>query len=297
VTEQPLSAAVWGRRAPSLPRSWRGKWTPIVCGAVIAALTLAALAAPLLPHDPLHQDLAARLLPPAWVDGGSSEHLLGTDSYGRDVLSRLVYGARVSLGVAALAITMGTLLGATTGVVAGYFGGWIDAVLMRAVDLMLSLPALLVGIAAAIALGPSMRNVVLIITVLISPRIARQIRGDALAIRHQDFVQYARGAGRSRAQIMVRHILPNVTPTLLVMITLEVGHVVLLEATLSFLGAGVPPPAASWGTMVSDGRALLSTGWWVSLFPGLLIIVTILALNTLGDWLRDYLDPRLKLGR
>jgi len=291
-----LPAGLW-EGAPSTPRAWRGKWTPIVCGAVIAALTLAALAAPLLPHDPLHQDLTSRLLPPAWVGGGSSDHLLGTDGYGRDVLSRLVYGARVSLGVAALAITMGTLLGATTGVVAGYFGGWIDAVLMRAVDLMLSLPALLVGIAVAIALGPSTRNVVLIITVLIFPRIARQIRGDALAIRHQDFVQYARGAGRSRAQIMVRHILPNVTPTLLVMITLEVGHVVLLEATLSFLGAGVPPPAASWGTMVSDGRALLSTGWWVSLFPGLLIVVTILALNTLGDWLRDYLDPRLKQGR
>jgi peptide/nickel transport system permease protein len=255
------------------------------------------LTAPLFTQDPLQQDLTARLLPPAWIDGGSTDHLLGTDSYGRDLLSRLVYGARVSLGVAALAIALGTILGATIGIIAGYYGGWLDAVLMRAVDLMLSLPALLVGIAAAIALGPSMRSVVLIITVLIFPRIARQIRGDALAVRHQDFVQYSRVAGLGDAWNMVRHILPNVTPTLLVMITLEVGHVVLLEATLSFLGAGVPPPAPSWGTMVSDGRALISTGWWISLFPGILMVVTVLALNTLGDWLRDYLDPRLKRGR
>lgn len=263
---------------------------------LLAVLVLSSLFAPLLvDHSPTYQDLIRRMKPPAWVEGGSVDYLLGTDRFGRDILSRLLYGGRISLSVAGLAILFGASVGTVIGLCAGYFGGIVDAVVMRAVDVLLALPTLLVAIVLAVAVGPSFWNVVFVVSFLLWPKIARQIRGELLAVKEQDYVKYAEGIGRSSMSVMLRHLLPNVTPSLIVVSTLELGHVVLLEASLSFVGAGIPPPNPSWGVMVEEGRALMATGWWLSLFPGLAIMLTVLVFNTLGDWLRDTLDPRLKL--
>jgi peptide/nickel transport system permease protein len=268
---------------------------PAVPLAILAIIAVAALAAPLLtPYDPVKTRLIDALLPPAWVDGGTAEHLLGTDRFGRDSFSRLLYGARVSLSVAAVSLLMATVIGTTVGVVAGYRGGWVGSVLMRLVDMVLSLPLILVALALAVALGPSFANLILVIGLLIWPRIARLIRAETLVLKEQEFVRYSRAIGVSGWIIVARHVLPNVFPTMLVAVTLEIGHVILLEAGLSFLGAGMPPPQASWGVMIADGRALIATGWWIALFPGLAIVITSMTSNALGDWLRDHFDPKLK---
>jgi peptide/nickel transport system permease protein len=262
-----------------------------VLGLAVAA---AALAPYLTPYDPVRNRLIDSLLPPAWVDGGSAAHLLGTDGFGRDVFTRLLYGARVSFLVAAFSLVIAMSIGTTVGVVAGYAGGWLDSLLMRFVDIMLALPTILVALVVAVAVGPSFQNLILVLGLLIWPRIARLIRGETLVLKKQDFVRYAGAIGVPGPVIVTRHVLPNVLPTLLVLTTLEIGHVILVEASLSFLGAGLPPPSASWGVMIADGRALVATGWWIALFPGLAITVTVLACNALGDWLRDYLDPRTR---
>ncbi len=232
------------------------------------------------------------MLPPAWVAGGDHHYVLGTDQYGRDILSRLLFGARISLGVSALALLIGTAVGTPIGLVAGFVGGWLDAILMRLVDVLLSLPVILAALALAVALGPSFTNVVLVIGLLIWPRFARQVRGEASVLVHRDYVRYAKVIGVPSWLILLRHVLPNLLPTLLVISTLQIGHVILLEASLSFLGAGIPPPNPSWGVMVSEGTGLVATGWWISLFPGIAIVLTVLMFNSLGDWLRDHLDPR-----
>jgi peptide/nickel transport system permease protein len=268
----------------------------MLCLILLAVLVLCSIFAPfLVDHSPTYQDLIRRMRPPAWVEGGSVENLLGTDGLGRDMLSRLLYGGRISLAVAGLAIVFGATVGTLLGLWAGYFGGIIDAIVMRTVDVLLALPTLLVAIVLAVAIGPSFWNVVFVVSFLLWPKIARQIRGEVLAVKEQDYVKYAEGIGRGSMSVMLRHLLPNVTPSLVVVSTLELGHVVLLEASLSFIGAGIPPPHPSWGVMVDEGRALMATGWWLSLFPGLAIMLTVLIFNTLGDWLRDTLDPRLQL--
>jgi peptide/nickel transport system permease protein len=263
--------------------------------AVVAVFIVAGIAAPgLTPYDPVKQDLANYRLPPFWVDGGSSTHLLGTDSFGRDVFTRLLYGARVSFSVVALALLIAVTIGATVGIVAGYAGGWIDSILMRLVDIVLTLPPILVALTLAVAVGPSFRNLVLVLGILIWPQIARLIRGETLLLKRADFVRYSRAIGVPRWAILLRHVVPNVLPTLLVATTLQISLVILAEASLSFLGAGVPAPSASWGVMISDGRALIASGWWITLFPGLALTVTVLSFNALSDWLRDYLDPRTR---
>lgn len=262
---------------------------------VLALLIFAGITAPLLtPYDPVDNNLIESLQPPAWVVGGSSEHLLGTDSFGRDVLTRILYGARVSMVVVVFSLAIALVIGTTIGIVAGYFGGKIDSVLMRAVDVMKALPALLVAIVVAVVLGPSIRNVILILGLLIWPNIARLIRGEALLLKDLDFVAYARAVGISRWRVLSRHIFPNVLPTLLVAVTLQVANVITTEASLSFLGAGIPPPNPSWGVIIEDGRALISTGWWISLFSGLVVVITVLSFNSVGDWLRDRLDPQTR---
>jgi len=269
---------------------------PTVALSVVVLLLLicAAVAAPYLtPYDPTTTALADRMLPPSWA-GGKPGHLLGTDGFGRDVFTRVLYGARVSLSLAGLVIVFGGVPGAIIGIIAGYFGGVVDVVLMRAVDIFQSLPTILVAIVLAVVLGPSFANLVIVISLLLWPNIARQIRGDALVVKGHDYLQYSEAIGIRPWRIMLRHFLPNVTPSLLVMTTLEVGAVILTESTLSFLGAGIPPPQPSWGVIVADGAALIASGWWIALFPGLAIVASVMIFNTLGDWLRDHLDPRLK---
>ena len=246
------------------------------------------------PHDPIKGALSARLKPPMWQKGGSIDYPLGTDKVGRDVLSRIIHGSRVSLRVSIEAILVSGFIGTTLGLLAGYFGGKVDALIMRLVDIALGLPIILMALVFVAALGPSFTTVIVIITVFLWSRYARQIRGETLSIKERDFIARARVAGASHFRIMFRYILPNVVNTLIVLATLQLGFVILLESTLSFLGAGIPRPTPAWGMMVADGRELIVTAWWISMFPGLAIMLTVLSVNLLGDWLRDHLDPKLK---
>jgi peptide/nickel transport system permease protein len=262
---------------------------------VLAALVLCAIFAPwLAARSPTDGDITAKLIPPMWMAGGTAEHPLGTDRFGRDVLSRIIHGSRISLLVSLIAIGVSGTLGTALGLIAGYRGGLTDTLLMRLTDIGLSLPTILIAVVMVAVSEPSFRNVVLVIALLLWPRFARQIRGETLAVKEQDFVALAVVAGRSSTWIITRHIFPNVVPTLLVIATLQVGYVILLEGTLSFLGVGVPPPNPAWGLMIADGRGFLATAWWISLFPGLAMLLTVLAVNLMGDWLRDHLDPKLR---
>ena len=256
---------------------------------------LAAVFAPALaPHDPREADITKKLIPPVWMEGGAWENPLGTDRFGRDVLSRIIYGSRISLIVSLVAIGVAGTAGTALGLLSGYRGGLTDTILMRLTDIGLSLPTILIAVVLVAVSEPSFENVILVIALLLWPRFARQMRGETLAIKEHDFVALAVVAGRSSAWIIRRHIFPNVVPTLLVISTLQVGYVILLEGTLSFLGVGVPPPNPAWGLMIADGRGFLATAWWISLFPGLAMLLTVLAVNLMGDWLRDHLDPKLR---
>ena len=235
-----------------------------------------------------------KLIPPVWMERGDWEHPLGTDRFGRDVLSRIIYGSRISIAVSLIAIGVAGTVGTALGLIAGYRGGLTDVVLMRLTDVGLSLPTILIAVVLVAVSEPSFRNVVLVIALLLWPRFARQMRGETLAIKEQDYVALAVVAGRSTAWIISRHVFPNVVPTLLVISTLQVGYVILLEGTLSFLGVGVPPPNPAWGLMIADGRGFLATAWWISFLPGLAMLLTVLAVNLMGDWLRDHLDPKLR---
>lgn len=291
-------AAVAERQGIGAP-GWEGvRRLPLVPLAVLLAFVVMALFGPwLAPLDPDQPDLLARLTPPAWVDGGSPSHLLGTDRLGRDVLSRIIVGARPSFVVALVTIAMGGVLGAVLGLLAGYFGGRVDAVIMRFADSAISFPLILLALLMAAVVGPGILTVVVATSLLLWARIARLIRGEVLSIKERDFIALARVAGIPWWRILLVHVLPNVLNTIVVLLTLDLGLVIGVEATLSFLGAGIPPPTPTWGQMVSDGRAYVATAWWLSLFPGLAIAVVILSFNLLGDWLRDYLDPRLREAR
>lgn len=265
---------------------------PIV---ILVAFFVLAIFAPLIaPYSPTIGNLPDRLMPPAWVEGGSQAHLLGTDFMGRDVLSRLIYGARISLTMGLLAIFFAGSIGAIMGMLSGYLGGYIDELIMRLTEVALSMPLILMAILLVVIFGASYTNVILVIVLLLWPQYARLIRGETLSIKERDFVALAKIAGCSRLLIIWRHILPNVFPTLLVLATLQVGYVIILEATLSFLGVGIPKPNPAWGVMVADAQGLIDSAWWIALFPGLAILLLVLSLNLLGDWLRDRLDPKLR---
>jgi peptide/nickel transport system permease protein len=267
-------------------------WASLV---IIVALVAAALLAPVLaPHSPTVQSLPDKLLPPAWQEGGSAKHPLGTDLLGRDLLSRMLYGARVSLTVAAAALLAGGAVGLAVGIVAGYLGGRADSVLMRVVDATLTFPTILIALLLAVSLGPGLQTIVLAITLIIWARFARVVRGEVLTVKGRDFVALARVHGCSHLRIMAVHIMPNVLNTFMVLLTLHIGFVIIVEASLSFLGAGIPPPTPSWGQMVSDGRSHIASAWWLSVIPGAAIMLVVLAFNLFGDWLRDWLDPRLR---
>ena len=267
-------------------------WIPFL---ILVVLVLVALLAPVIsPHSPTEQSLPDKLKPPAWQEGGSAKHPLGTDLLGRDVLSRLFHGARVSLMVTAAALLAGGGIGLTIGIVSGYFGGRVDSVLMRIVDATLAFPTILIALLLAVSLGQGLRTMVIAIAVILWARFARVVRGEVLTVKARDFVALARVRGCSGRRIMAVHILPNVMNTFMVLLSLHIGFVILLEASLSFLGAGIPPPTPSWGQMVADGRGHIAGAWWLSFPPGAAIMLVVLACNLFGDWLRDWLDPRLR---
>lgn len=262
---------------------------------IILALVFVAVFAPLIaPHSPTVQSLPDKLMPPAWQEGGTAKHLLGTDLLGRDMLSRLIYGARVSLIVAASALLAGGGVGLLLGILSGYLGGRVDSFLMRVVDATLTFPTILIALLFAVSLGQGLRTMVIAITLILWARFARVVRGEVLAVKTRDFVSLAKVHGCSHLRIMAVHILPNVTNTFMVLLSLHIGFVILVEASLSFLGAGIPPPTPSWGQMVADGRGHIASAWWLSFIPGFAIMLVVLAFNLFGDWLRDWLDPRLR---
>ncbi len=276
------------------PRA-RERRLPVVPIAIVAVFVLLALLAPLLaPADPYEQSLRLRFRPPVWEERGSWAHPLGTDRLGRDLLKRIMYGSRVSLAVGALAVLLASAVGATVGLIAGYYGGRVDATLMRVTDATLSFPTILLALILAVTVGPSFTNVVIAIAVILWARYARVIRGQVLTLMTLDFIAQARIAGAGAGRIITRHLLPNTLNTLVVLVTLQVGYVIIVEASLSFLGAGIPPPTPAWGSMIAEGRDFVTSAWWVSLFPGLAILLVVLAFNLLGDWLRDTLDPKLR---
>jgi peptide/nickel transport system permease protein len=268
---------------------------PAISFLIILGILVMAILGPLFaPHPANPGELRDSLLSPAWYQGGDGRYLLGTDQFGRDILSRIIYGARISVTLSLICIFFGGTIGTLLGLISGYFGGLVDIVIMRLTDIALSLPMILIAVLLAAARGPSYENVIIVVGLFLWPRYCRQIRGETLALREQEFVAAARVAGASPFRIMFKHFFPNIIPTLLVLITLQVGYVIILSATLSFLGAGVPPPTPDWGVMVSDGRGNIQTAWWISMFPGLVILITVLSMNNIGDWLRDRLDPKLR---
>jgi peptide/nickel transport system permease protein len=259
---------------------------------VLGLFLVAALLAPFLaPADPLTGSLEDRLAPPAWAEGGSLRHLLGADDLGRDILSRLIYGARISLAVSVLAILGAGVVGSAIGMIAGYFGGWTERIAMRIVDLALSFPVIMLALLFAALFGPSLVNIILVLALVLWSPFARMARGETLRVKKLDYVDLARTAGASHLAILVRHILPNISGALIVLATLQVGTVIVLEASLSFLGVGVPPPIPSWGSMVSDGRNFIASAWWGSFIQGLAVLVVVMATNMLGDALADHLNP------
>jgi peptide/nickel transport system permease protein len=260
----------------------RARRLPVFSLGIIALFVLVAILAPLLsPADPADQSLRNRFKPPVWMEGGTAKHLLGTDRLGRDMLSRIIWGSRVSLAAGVITVLIASAFGAAVGLVAGYYGGRVDVVLMRITDATMSFPVILLALILAVTIGPSFTNVVVAIAVILWARYARVMRGQVLA-----------GAGAWR--IITRHLFPNTLNTLVVLVTLQIGYVIILEASLSFLGAGIPPPTPAWGSMIAEGREFVTSAWWVSGLPGLAILLVVLAFNLLGDWLRDTLDPKLR---
>jgi peptide/nickel transport system permease protein len=280
----------WHKVASSL----RG--APLFPLLILAALVLTAAFADLLaPHNPTVGNLRARYRPPAWQEGGDRTFVLGTDHMGRDILSRIMYGSRISLIVATAAVVVAGLIGTTLGILSGFQGGWVDQVVMRLTDTWMALPGVSFAIFLAALTRPSKWNIVIILGAVYWTRYARIVRGEVLSLKERDFVRLAIVAGCSRARIMCTHILPNIANSAIVMATLQFGVVIIAEATLSFLGVGVAPPEPAWGLMLFEGKDGLLTGyWWLSVFPGVCIMLVVLAANLLGDWFRVWSDPQLR---
>jgi peptide/nickel transport system permease protein len=280
--------------SPSISES-RVRKLPLIPLSIITVFVLLAILAPLVsPADPHSQSLRNRFKPPVWEQGGSWKYPLGTDRLGRDMLSRIIWGARVSLAAGVVTVLLASAFGAAVGLVAGYYGGRVDAALMRMTDATMSFPVILLALILAVTVGPSFTNVVVAIAVILWARYARVIRGQVLTLMHLDFIAQARIAGAGAWRIITRHLFPNTLNTLVVLVTLQIGYVIIVEASLSFLGAGIPPPTPAWGSMIAEGREVVTSAWWASMFPGLAILLVVLAFNLLGDWLRDTFDPKLR---
>ena len=268
---------------------------PILPAAIIITMAVAAIFAPLIAnHDPIKGNLNLRAIPPAWLEGGSTEFLWGTDALGRDVFSRVIYGSRISLSVAGIILVGGAIGGTFLGLMSGWLGGIVDEVVMRIVDFMLATPFILVALVVVIVFGKSMTLIITLLIIFSWDSFARQIRGETLSLKTFDYVSLARISGASSARILYLHLLPGVFSTVMVMLSLRVGALIITLSTLTYLGVGIPPPTPAWGLMVADGRDYVITGWWMTVFPGLAIFATVLAFNFLGDWLRDRFDPRLR---
>ncbi|MDQ6834522.1 MAG: ABC transporter permease [Chloroflexota bacterium] len=281
-------------------RAWR--YTPLgrflrepsaVFGAfVMCVLLITAIGAPLLaPHDPALTNLRLRNMPPPWEAGGSTQHLLGTDPVGRDILSRIIYGARVSLSISLIVTLLAAAIGILLGLLAGYYGGWLDQVVMRIADLFLAFPFILLAITIIAVLGAGIINLIVVFVVAGWVSYARLVRGQVLSIKQAQYVEAVRVAGARDSRVLMHHILPNVIAPVIVLATLQIGGVVLAESALSFLGLGVNPSTPTWGTMINEGRLYFYNAWWVITFPGLAILIAVLGINMFGDWLRDVLDP------
>ncbi|WP_235907215.1 ABC transporter permease [Niallia circulans] len=267
-----------------------------VVGAVIVLFTVViAIFAPLLaPYDPGKVAPLMRLKPPMWMEGGTIEHILGTDNLGRDILSRILYGSRVSLIVGIGAVLVSGLIGAVLGLLAGFYGGWINAIIMRTADAFLAIPTILLMLVVLAVVGPGLSTLIFVIGITNWVSYARVVRGEVLSIKEREFIKSVVAIGARKSRIIFLHILPNVISSFIIISGMSVATTIVLEASLSFLGLGIKSPAVSWGGMLSDGRQYVATAWWVATFPGLAITITVLGVIFLGDWLRDMLDPRLK---
>ena len=268
---------------------------PIVLTTIIFLIFIVAVFADFIaPYSPTEISLSNKLLPPFWIDGGGVKHLLGTDELGRDILSRIIFGSRFSLAIAFTVIFVGSLFGLMLGLIAGLYGGKIDSIIMRIADGAISFPFFLLALVLATLWGPGFKNIIIALVFTLWGRYARMIRGEVLSLRERDFIAEARIIGCSTKTIIIRHILPNTYSTILVLMTLQIGWAILLEAGLSFLGAGITPPTPAWGLMVASGKDYIIDAWWIPLIPGAAIMVLVICCNLLGDWLRDYFDPKLR---
>ena len=279
----------------SLRRLWRFKWG-LMATAVMALIVGSAVCAPwIAPSTPLGVDIQHRLVPPAWMDGGTRTHPLGTDQIGRDLLSRVIYGGRVSLVIGVAAVLVSSSIGVLLGLAAGYFTARVDWTIMTLVNVMLTFPFVLLALAIIAVLGPSLVNMIIVLGVADWPLYARVIRAETLALREREFVTAGRALGMSHLRIVFRQILPNLVSVIVVIATLQVARVIILESFLSFLGLGVQPPTPAWGNMLGEGRLYMLNSWWIATFPGLAIFLTTLAINLMGNALRDWLDPHMKV--
>lgn len=260
---------------------------------LLLVVTCALLAPVLAPYDPLEQSLATRLQPPAWMRGGDSRHPLGTDHLGRDILSRIIYGARLSLLVAIVAVAVSGTLGTLLGLAAGYWRGKIDTLIMLLADVQLAFPFILLALAVMSVLGAGLRNVVLVLGITGWVAYGRLIRAEVLSLRAKEYIEAVRALGQKDGKIILRHILPNVMPSVIVMASLRIANMIIAEASLTFMGLGVEPHIPTWGSMLADGRGYITSAWWLATFPGLAIMLTVVGVNLVGDWLRDVLDPRM----
>ena len=277
-------------------KSGVGRRIPIFALSIVGLYFFAVIFGPLItPYDPFKTNLDNALMPPAWQLEASTGHLLGTDSMGRDILSRLIYGARTSMIVSVLALCICAPIGVLFGLLSGYFGGKLDILIMRFTDLWMSMPAIITAILMVSVLGPSKQTVIIVVGITGWIHYARIVRGEVLSYKEREFVQLARVTGCSNARIIFSHIFPNVVNSIIILVTLDFGRVIIITATLSFLGLGIQPPSAAWGLMLAEGRQYITYAWWMSAFPGIAILFAVLGMNMTGDWLRDVLDPKQKL--
>ncbi|MBE7678855.1 ABC transporter permease [Paenibacillus sp. P13VS] len=303
--EMPIPGSEQKKESSHTQGGFRYIWKQLIIsktgmlGSVLVLLVVwIAICAPLLTsHDPAAVDPLNRLKPPAWLDGGASEHWLGTDNLGRDMWSRIVYGARVSLIVGMGAVIVSGVIGAILGLLSGFYGKWLDAVIMRVGDAFMAIPTILFMLVVMAIVGPGITTLIFVIGVTNWVPFTRIVRSEVLSIKERDFVHAARSIGAKNGRLIVKHILPNILSSFIVICGMNVGTTIIMEASLSFLGLGIKPPDVSWGGMLSDGRQYVATSWWVATFPGLAITFTVLGVIFLGDWLRDVLDPRTETNK